>query len=321
MWNLEKIEWEQARARAGFDEASSVKVAVLDTGIDSQHPDLGTVAAYTHRYDHPVAPVDLSAVDIVGHGTHVAGTIAASIHNGIGINGISAAAIHAYKIFNDADSFLGWSGGFAFVVNPVAYLRALAACLDTGVNVVNLSIGGPKPPDPHERDLYRRLIERGAIVVAAMGNERERGNPTSYPAAIPGVIAVGATRPDDRIASFSNSGSHISLCAPGVAIWSTLPTFPGYFGHPAYPDGNGRAVRGPEQKREVDYDHWDGTSMATPHVSAAAALLLANHGEMEAAAVRQRLMATADALPGMKGASFDPDYGAGRLNLRRALFE
>jgi len=152
-----------------------------------------------------------------------------------------------------------------------------------------------------------------------MGNERQFGSPTSYPAAIPGVIAVGATSLDDKVANFSNRGNHISLVAPGVSIWSTLPTYPGRFGFAAVPGPNGKPVQGMEQRRETDYDSWNGTSMATPHVTAATALLLANKEKMNPAAVRQKLMASADKTAGMNGNNFHPDYGAGRLNLLNLL--
>src|SRR5262249_13114207 len=153
-------------------------------------------------------------------------------------------------------------------------------------------------------------LANGTVIVAAMGNERAMGSPTSYPAAIRGVIAVGATNLDDTVANFSNRGNHISLCAPGTAIWSTLPTYPGQFGFEAVPGPGGRPIEGRPQRRETDYDAWNGTSMASPHVAAAAALLLAK-GKMNASTVRTQLMRTADKVPGMNVSNFHPDYGAG----------
>src|SRR5262249_23257145 len=141
-----------------------------------------------------------------------------------------------------------------------------------------------------------------------------------YPAAIPGVIAVGASTADDSAADFSNFGSHIALCAPGKAIWSTLPTYAGQDGFRAVtgPDGNPRP--GAPIPRETDYDAWDGTSMATPHVTAAAAGALGQKGgPIPPADLKDLLMKAVDQVPGMQGQTFTPDYGTGRLNLRKLL--
>jgi subtilisin family serine protease len=158
-------------------------------------------------------------------------------------------------------------------------------------------------------------LNNGTIIVAAMGNNRQGGSPIEFPGAIPGVIAVGATSLDDTVAKFSTRGNHISLCAPGVAIWSTLPTHPGQSGFDAIPGLFGQCIQGKPHRRETDYDAWDGTSMASPHVAAAVALLLANQGKMTPADARDRLMATAHNVPAMHGADVDSDYGAGRLDL------
>jgi len=316
MWNLKKILWEEARALPNFNDAADIRVAILDTGIDRKHPDLrGRVKSYI--FSHPDFPSASSSKDIIGHGTHVAGTIGAKIDNDVGINGICGCQLLSWKIFDDRPDLA--SGAFVYYVDPVMYQRALADCLDEGVDVINLSIGGPAPPDPNERDLFNELLENGTTIVAAMGNQRQWGSPISYPAAIPGVIAVGATGINDTIASFSNQGNHISLCAPGMAIWSTVPTYPGQSGFSAVADSNGHFVPGVPRRRGTDYDAWPGTSMASPHVAAAAALLLAMHGKMSPADVRERLTKTADKVSAMNGASFDPDYGAGRLNLLRLL--
>jgi len=321
MWNLQKIHWAQARGKASFVDADEIKVAVLDTGIEERHPDLaGRVARYEWFSNLP--GVVTSADDIVGHGTHVAGTIAADIQNGIGIAGVCRAQIHAWKIFDDVPVFVG--NEFAYVVNPVMYLRALLDCLDEGVDVVNLSIGGSGMPTPQEQQAVNALLAQDVAVVAAMGNEREYGSPVSYPAAIPDVIAVGATRADDRVANFSNRGTHIALCAPGVAIWSTLPTYRGQTGFDVAIGPSG-PIQGKPQRRETDYDAWDGTSMATPHVSAAVALLMAKDrgagggARATLSSIRQVLLASCDPTPAMASAHPHPDYGAGRLNLERLL--
>jgi subtilisin family serine protease len=320
MWNLRKIRWAEARALGDFTEAGTIRAAVLDTGIDPDHPDLqGRVSSYA--FAHPDLPDASSNRDIIGHGTHVAGTMGALINNALGINGICACQLAIWKIFDDVADYLPFRNEFAYFVDPVMYRRALADCLEQGIDVINLSIGGPGRPDPQEQHLFNVLLANGTTIVAAMGNERQIGSPTSYPAAIPGVIAVGATSLNDRVANFSNRGNHISLCAPGVAIWSTLPTYPGQFGFEAALGPGGLPIEGKPLRRDTDYDAWDGTSMASPHVAAAAALLVANRDKRNAAAVRAQLMKTADQVAGMNNRDFHPDYGAGRLNLLRLLSE
>jgi subtilisin family serine protease len=316
MWNLRRIAWAQARARRGFKDARAISVAVLDSGIDAQHPDL-RAKVKGNVFAHPDLPDVSGSRDLIGHGTHVAGTIAAAV-NSIGIHGVCDCRLFSWKIFDDVADYDPDTNEFVYYVEPVMYRRALADCLDQEVDVINLSIGGPGEPDPQEQALFDALVARGTSVVAAMGNERDWGSPTSYPAAIPGVIAVGATSADDTVASFSNAGNHIALAAPGVAIWSTLPRYRGQFGFEAVIGPSGRPVEGKALRRERHYAAWNGTSMASPHVAGAVALLLANAGAMSPAAVRERLMETADEVEEMTG-DFDADYGAGRLNLLRLL--
>jgi subtilisin family serine protease len=131
-----------------------------------------------------------------------------------------------------------------------------------------------------------------------MGNEYEAGNPVEDPAAIPDVCAVGASDQLDRRAAFSNTGRHIDLVAPGVGILSITPTY-------KFDDG------------ERNFDAWDGTSMATPHVAGAAALLLAKSPESTPAQVVRQLKSSANRMAHAgKGSA---SYGAGRLNVEALL--
>jgi len=320
LWNLERIRWAQARQSATFEEARDIRVAVLDTGVDDAHPDL---EIDQYHWQHGDLARRVTKSDIIGHGTHVAGTIAARIDNGPSVQGICACKLSVFKIFDDEPTDAPGQGAFVYYVNPVMYRRALSACIENPVDVINLSIGGPAPPDATERYLFEQLLEAGVTICAAMGNERQYHSPTSYPAAIPGVIAVGATGLDDRVTAFSNSGTHIAVAAPGKAIWSTLPTYSGQtrFDRTLGPDGLPKPAA--PVRRELNYDAWDGTSMATPHVSGCAALFLARgiaaKQRPTPAQVREALMKSADKVPGMGGADFSTDYGAGRLNLLNLL--
>ena len=177
-WNLEKISWQQARMKTGFKEAGAVKVAVLDTGIDSGHPDLAVPTA-NYTYAHPLLPTASGPKDQIGHGTHVAGIIAAALGNSVGINGICRCDLSAWKIFDDEPDYNAADDYYHYYVDPIMYHAALLDCITNRIDVVNLSIGGTGEPDPNERSLFEQLIAGGTTVVAAMGNERKLGSPTS----------------------------------------------------------------------------------------------------------------------------------------------
>lgn len=312
MWNLQKILWSEARD-AGFNAASKIRVGVLDTGVDLNHPDLpGKAIDYTYDFGAPGASA--SDRDIIGHGTHVLGTIGALAHNDIGINGICKCRLSCYKIFSDEPELLEETAEYEiydYFVDPEMYHLALAKCVDDKVRVVNLSIGGFEKPSKAEEMLFKNLDDNGIVVVSAMGNENS--SQPSYPAAIPAAIAVGASLPNDARAGFSNKGKHITLLAPGENIWSTLPTYPGESTRYKNKQTDKFEIEG----REIEYGCWPGTSMATPHVSAACALILQANPKLKPAEVKQLLIDHADKVPAMKGAAFTTSHGHGRLNLLR----
>lgn len=282
-WGHEAIRIREARAKSGFKEATQIIIAVIDSGIDNKHPDLVDVI---HGYVNFLSNEDDR--DYQGHGTHVSGIIAAEINNQIGIAGVCGARILALKALPKKGK--PW--------NAEAYYRALAHPITAGAKVVNLSLGGGF--DPGEKDIVTDLVDAGITVVAAMGNEFEEGNPVSYPSAYDDVIAVGATDEVDRRARFSCTGPHISIVAPGVNILSTTPHYPSEFAD------------------EVLYDSWPGTSMATPLVAAAAALLLAKRPNLTPSEIRDRLTKTADRVS-WQNARPNDEYGYGRLNIEAAL--
>jgi subtilisin family serine protease len=287
-WGLGATRWLQLKR---LPNATTVKVGVLDTGVDRTHPELmDVVKSYIHE--------GASSIDIVGHGTHVSGIIAAHINNKIGISGISHCDLSVWKIFSDQPDPTDGE----YYVDDVMSQRALNAARNAGMRVINLSIGGTARSQTEEF-LIRRLITAGCTVVAAMGNEFKEGNPKEYPAAYPGVIAVGATTRSNRRASFSNTGKHISIAAPGQNILSTLPLLRS-------------AARGTD---ETKYAEWSGTSMATPHVTAAISLLIARHPDLTPQQVVERLNSTATKLPASKPKDFTREFGHGLLNIEAAL--
>jgi subtilisin family serine protease len=282
-WGLRAIRWFDADR----PDATDVSVGIMDTGIDRDHPDLKNVKI---TYLHP----GTQATDIVGHGTHVAGIVAAATNNSVGIAGVASCALQVWKIFPDEP----YEGDY--YVDPDLFADALREAAEAGLSALNLSIGGTVSSNT-EQVLIRRLIRRGVVVVAAMGNEFQDGNPTEYPAAYDGVLAVGAIAETRERSDFSNTGAHIGLCAPGSNILSTLPR------------------RASSFRSERLYASWSGTSMATPHVAAAAALVSAKRPALSAAEIAARLRDTAATLGAMGRKARTHEYGTGLLDLTRAL--
>ncbi|MCX7113308.1 MAG: S8 family serine peptidase [Proteobacteria bacterium] len=287
-WGLKAIGWNPSLPL----DASNILVAVLDTGIDMTHVELLNSINY---YNHD----NSRNLDIVGHGTHVAGIIAAATNNSAGIAGICQRCdLNIWKIFGDTPDPVDGQ----YYVDPVLYQRALNAAKNSGMRVMNLSIGGTAD-SPTEEILFRRLIDSGCTIVAAMGNEFEAGNPIEYPAAYPDVIAVGAVGRNKKRAAFSCTGGHISLCAPGVGVLSTLPVQPSVA----------------RSEKEIEYAAWSGTSMAAPHVTAAAALVLARNPNFTPAQVKQKLTNKAKKIDKMGNIGISEEYGYGLLNIANAL--
>ncbi len=213
--------------------------AMLDSGVDLSHPALrGRIAQYVHRYEagHPIA---VSARDIVGHGTHVAGILNALYDPTLGVEGISPCRLTMLKVFGDRMAADPAAHAKVFLVEPVLYHWALEECLARHFDVVNLSLGGRRHPIPHEAAILRELLTRRTTLVAAMGNGVTGLGQPYYPAASPGVIAVGAVGPDDLVAPFSRRGKHI---AP-VRAWSR------HLVHPAHPSRRIRRPDRPDRRR------------------------------------------------------------------------
>jgi serine protease len=275
-WDLGKMRVAEAWQKS---TGSGVVVAVIDTGVDSTHPDL---AANTLRGYDAVTNTAGPGTDGNGHGTHVAGTIAAVTSNNVGVSAVAPdVKILPVKVLSDNGS--GYSSDTA---------EGIIWAADNGAKVINMSLGGPsKNAAVTNAIAYAR--SKGVTVVAAAGNERQSGSPTSYPGADQGVIAVAATTSADSYASYSNSGSYVDVAAPGSGIISTYP-----------------------QKLGQAYASLNGTSMASPHVAAVAALLKAYLPQLTPDQIESALEKSAVDL-GPKG--FDNDYGNGRVDAVAAL--
>jgi subtilisin family serine protease len=281
-WNLRAVDW----FRADLPDASNVAVAVLDTGVDTAHPQLqGRIRMYDHRGSKPD--------DLVGHGTHIAGVIAARHRHDVPMVGLTNCLLDIWKVYTDPKP--QDSGVY---VDADLYLRALRMIEKSDIRIVNLSLGGTERSDA-ERLLFRRLIDRDTVIVASMGNEGEAGNPIEFPGAYHGVVSVGAVGEDLRRAPISNTGRHIDIMAPGMNILSTVPLKPS------------------KLRRQTDLASANGTSVATAHVAAAIAMMHARDGVRDVSDVRERLCRTSTRLSEMGDRKRTITDGCGLLNLRK----
>ncbi|MBI2590119.1 S8 family peptidase [Candidatus Berkelbacteria bacterium] len=275
-WNIARIQADRAQAKS---TGLGIDVAVIDTGIDLDHPDLiGRIKGGINLIN-PWANAD----DDNGHGTHVAGIIAAE-NNGFGVLGVAPKSnLYAVKALDRR--------GRGYLSDILA---GMEWALNSGIEVINLSLGTPVSI-PTLQEATTRLVQTGIVVVAAAGND---GAAVNYPAAYPGVIAVGAVGDEDELQRWSSHGSALDVVAPGDHIYSTY--------------------------RRDRYRTMSGTSMATPHVAGLASLLLAypsacdqnSDNQCSAEEVAARIFATADNLdtPG-----YDLTTGYGVINSARAL--
>jgi len=196
-----------AQLRPFVDGSKTIKVAVIDTGIDKTHPDL--VGVYKGGKDFFANDDDPN--DENGHGTHVAGTIAAA-DNDFGVVGM-APKIELYAL-----RALGGQPRATGAVSGI--IKAIEWAVDNKINVINLSLGASDGSQLY-KEAFDRAADAGVLAIAASGNDGEEG--VSFPAAFPNVIAVGAIQENRAIADFSNTGAELKLVAPGVGVLSTLP--------------------------------------------------------------------------------------------------
>jgi serine protease len=279
----------------------NVIIAVLDSGVAFEDygvyrraPDL----AETHfvpGYDF--VNDDEHPNDDNGHGTHVTGTIAQSTNNNLGVAGVAfGCSIMPVKIIdaNGLGDYFTIAQGIYFAINH-------------GARVINLSLGGKASSTTLERAL-KSAYQSGLTVVCAAGNDYQNGNPVIYPAAYDSYcITVGATRYDNQRAPYSSTGPHIDVVAPGGDMRVDQNA-------DGYPDGIVQQTFSMDPT-SFAYYFFQGTSMATPHVSGLAGLLI-SHGVAKPDDVRQAIEQTAKDL-GTPG--WDQEYGWGLIDPNAAL--
>jgi len=234
-WGVDRVDADVVHGDG--ETGSGADIAVIDTGIDDDHPDLqsnvGSGKAFVDcrgpNCNHPWS-------DDNDHGTHCAG-IADAVDNSEGVVGVSTeATLHAVKVLDN-----NGSGSYSDVAAGIEYTA------DQGWDVGSLSLGGDKSSAVEDACEYAH--GKGVLLVAAAGNDGPCSDCVSYPAAEPEVVAVSATEEDDSLASYSSTGPEVELAAPGSDVYSTV-------------------IGG--------YDTFSGTSMACPHVSGAGGQLMAN---------------------------------------------
>jgi thermitase len=290
-WNLHQTSNADINAPEGWYEIynkfgrvgdPNIVIAIVDTGVDYNHPDLSarmwTDANGHHGYDF--VNDDNYPMDDDGHGTHVAGIAAADTNNSTGVAGVSwGCRIMAVKVLPATGG-----GSWADIADGVDY------AVDNGAKVINMSLDGTMSSSALENAI-KDANDSKVVLVAAAGNSADYLNITKhYPACYDNVICVSATDSNDQYTSFTNYGSYVCVAAPGEDIYSTLPN--------------------------NTYGYMSGTSMAAPHVSGLAAICLSTCSCLEPNDVKQYIQYGADDL-----GTFGKDiyYGWGRINIYRTV--
>lgn len=305
-WGMDLVHAEDAWSYA---TGQGVIVAVVDTGVDGLHPDLqGQVEPewydawnlqWISGYDSSWGPVWSPRYQRWyegSHGTHVAGIIAAK-RDGKGITGLAPGArILSIRIFSPDPVPLPAPYGH-YYVGDFGVAAGIVAALNRSARVFNNSWGG-KGYSQTLKAAIDLALASGAVFIASMGNSYL--DEVSYPAGYPGVIAVGATTPQDKKVDFSTMGGHISVGAPGTRVLSCVPRW-------MTQAGTGASLL---------YDYWDGTSMASPFVSALAAMVLERHPTAKPYQVRRVIEQTA---VDIETPGFDRRTGYGRIDALKAV--
>lgn len=265
-------------------KGTGVKVAVLDTGIDQDHEDLKGKIVLQKNFT-----VSKTVDDIYGHGTHVAGIIAAQKDNSLGVAGVCPGCVLLNgKVLGD---------------NNYGYLSDVASGImwaaDNGAKVINMSLGSTIPSQTLS-DAIDYAWSKGSVIVAAAGNNGSKD--PFYPAAYTKVIAVAATDNRDVKASFSNYGSTwVDVAAPGLNIYSTVPNHLYFLGLV-------------NKGFNYNYEYLSGTSMASPAVAGTAALVWKTKFGTSNKNVRYRIENRTDRIAGT-----GTNWAYGRVNANLAV--
>jgi thermitase len=263
---------------------AAARVAVLDTGIDQDHPDLAGKLILQKNFT-----TSKTVDDRYGHGTHVAGVVAAIAGNNIGVaGGAPNASLLNAKVLGD-----NGSGSCSGVANGIIWAA------DQGAKVISMSLGGGACNAQNSAVQY--AWNKGSVLVAAAGNSSTSSTTSAYPAAYKPTLAVASTDNSDLVSSFSNFGSWVEIAAPGERIYSTMTNH------------NSTLSR----SYGLNYATLSGTSMATPLVSAAAAFIQpadTSGNGFTNDEIRTRLLSSSD-----RPSAVTSKIGGGRLNLCRAV--
>ena len=283
-WVGVPYEWEYAAARVDqvpasvLRAAATIKIAVLDTGVDLRQPDIAAKAPEVYSVIHHRNRSDVR--DYYGHGTFVASLAAGSVTNGEGIAGFGGdAQLLCVQVAHDDGS-----------ISDVDEAAGIVYAVKRGAKIINLSLSGLEPSALENRAV-RYAQRHGVLIVAAAGNEFHDGNPVEYPAALlqpsgsngrgGSGLSVGASTLKGERATFSNAGSYVSLAAPGDSVFGALS---------GYSNWSTAALPGSSTGL---YGFSSGTSFAAPEVAGAAALVWAANPGLTARQVATVLKRTA----------------------------
>ena len=298
-WQYHAID-EDAVPAAVLRAASSVQIAVIDTGADLTAPDLAakSPSAYNTRTG------DADVRDANGHGTFVASLAAGSVTNNEGIAGSGG----------DAQLLVVKAGSPSGSFTDMDEAAGIMYAVDHGAKILNLSVGGPTTSST-ERRAIQYAVQHGALVVAAAGNEYAQGDPIEYPAALlqpagsNGVGGVGlsvtASSASGARASFANAGSWVSLAAPGEGVFGAISQLSSTATYPRSPLPGSQSGL---------YGYASGTSFAAPQVAGAAALVWAANPALTAPQVAEILKETA-----LGKGRWTPDLGFGVIDVAAAV--